>query len=382
MRRAAVLMGILPVLAATPEPLFRMPSGLTVVLRPEPVRPLVRLTLRVDLPSDLAEADLQLLGAAMARGGAGPFPAQVLARQMAVEGHAWAFGVRGRTLVWSVLADSQDQEGAAELLAHQVLRPDLVEGWQRLQAEGKDRSGRQVFRALRAQDPAHWVLPEGGTLLRLLALGRSLLRPERASLTLQGDVTAAQARQLALLQFGTWRPGDPDPLPDPAPRMAGARVLVAPGPEGRVLRVALRPISGPEGLQAASKALLTFRLRGLFLAGDDGLVHQRVLEGGENHLKALQALLAELDRRLARAPGTTDLHALEAARAAERLRQGLEPARALEALPDALSPDQMPPLLDPAALRSRLVVLLEGAGPEDQAALANLGLGPVQPFNR
>lgn len=382
MKRFLVPALALPVLAAAPEPLFRLPSGLTVVLRSDPVCPLVRLTLRVDLPDDLAEADLHLLGSALARGGAGPFAAPALARQLEAEGHTWSFEIRGRSLVWSVLADSQDQEGAAEVLAHRVLRPDLVEGWQRLRGETAEPSGREAFRARWVRDPAHWTPPEGASPARLLAVARVVLRPERATLLLQGDVMPAQARQLALLQFGTWRPGPAEPLPEPAPRQPEARALVAPGPEGRVLRMALRPFPGEEGPLAAHEAVLAHRLGGLFFQKEGALLHQRTLTAGETHAQALGSVLADLDRRLAGSPDLSDLRALEAARASAALRQGLEPAGASSALPEILPLERLGPLLEAATVRKRLVVLLEGAGPEDQAALADLGLGPVQRFNR
>ncbi len=368
---------------AQPSPAsFRLPSGLPVVLLTDGLRPLVRITLRIEVPESLSAADLRFLAAALARSGAGPHSAAAFRSQRSAEGHAWRFEVRGRALVWSVLADSQDQEGAAELLAHGVVRPDLIEGWKRLQAEANAPGGRATLLAAVEPDPSRWPKPEGGSLGRLLALGTQVLRPERAILTLQGDATLAQARQLALLQFGTWQPGAPDPLPDPAPRWERPRVLLAPGPEGRILQAGLEPVPGSEALQAAVEILLAHRLSGLFAAGPEGLLHRRALAGTESFPQSLRALLAEVERRLSAPAGPEDLRALEAGRSAADLHRRLEPARALDALPEALSLAQIGPLLSPASIRERLVVLLEGAGPEDQAALADLGLGPVQRFDR
>lgn len=375
---ASVLMS-----AAEPAPPgFRLPSGLEVLVHPDAHRPLVRITLRLELPPGLAEADLRLLGAALARGGAGPHAGSSSRRPGRGEGHAWTFEARGTALIWSVLADSQDQEGAAELLAHAVIRPDLAGGWRELQAEAVEPAGGDAFRSGWTGEPAGWMAPEGATLGRLLALGRALLRPERATLRFQGDATLPQARQLALLQFGTWRPGPADPLPDPVPRLAGSRILLAPGPEGRALHAGFCLPPAPEGLQAAAEVLLAHRLAGLFDRSGGQLVHARALQPAEDFPQVLRALLAEIDRRLAAPPGAEDLRILQEERATATLRQRLEPSRAFKAPPDLLSLERIAPLLAPAVVRERLRVLLEGAGPEDQTALAALGLGPVQRFNR
>lgn len=382
---AAILFLAVPaqlVASGVPPQGFRLPSGLAVAVQTDVLRPLVRITLRLDLPAELAEADLRMLGAALARGGAGPHSAQDLQRSGMADGHAWTFEIRGRSLSWSVLADSQDQEGAAEHLAHRVVRPDLTEGWRNLRMEAAETSGRAAFRAALTQDPVHWNLPEDATLERLLALGRALLRPERATLSFQGDVTLAQARQLALLQFGTWRPGPPDALPDPVPRLAGPRITLAPGSEGRTLQAGLERASGPEGLQASVDILMAHRLAGLFDRREGCLVHAHTLRPSEGFSQALQALLAEVDRRLAVPPGAEDLRILRETRAAALLRQRLEPALAHHALPEDLPLERLAPLLEAAAVRKRLRVLLEGAGSEDQTALAALALGPVQRFNR
>lgn len=375
----------LPALTAAGGPApqgFQLPSGLGVSVQPDALRPLVRITLRLELPPGVAEADLRLLGAALARGGASPHSARDPHRLGSSEGHAWTFEIRGAALVWSVLADSQDQEGAAERLAQGVMRPDLAGGWQTLQAEAAELSGRTVFESALARDPVRWNLPQGASLGRLLALGRALLRPERATLGFQGDVTLAQARQLALLQFGTWRPGPPDPLPGPVPQLAGPRIALAPGAEGRILQVGVGLPPGPEGLQAAAEILVAHRLAGLFRQKEGCWVHARALLPSEGFPQALQGLLAEVDRRLAPPPGPEDLRALREGREAAALRRRLEPALALRALPEDLPIDRIGPLLAPSEVRKRLMVLLEGAGSEDQTALAGLGLGPVQRFNR
>lgn len=383
--RTTLLLAGLPALlvaAGAPSQGFRLPSGLAVAVQTDVLRPLVRITLRLDLPAGLAEADVRMLGAALARGGAGPHSARDLQRSGMVDGHAWSFEVRGGSLFWSVLADSQDQEGAAEQLAHRVMRPDLAEGWRNLRAEAAETSGRAAFCAALARDPAHWNLPEDASLGRLLALGHAVLRPERATLSFQGDVTLAQARQLALLQFGTWRPGPPDALPDPVPRQADPRIALAPGSEGRTLQVGLERLSGPEGFQASADILVAHRLAGLFEWREGYLVHVRTLRPSEGFSQALRDLIADVDRRLAVPPGAEDLRILGEAREAAVLRQRLEPALAHHALPEELPLERLAPLLEAAAVRKRLRVLLEGAGSEDQAALAALGLGPVQRFNR
>lgn len=384
MKRAilALAASVLVSAADLPASGFQLPSGLTVSVRSDLARPLVRITLRLDLPAALSEPDLRLLGAALARGGAGPHSAEDVQRQRAAEGHVWTFERQDGALVWSVLADSQDQEGAAELLAHAVVRPGLYEGWHLLQKEAAEPSGRAALHARLTSDPAHWVLPQGSTLPRLLALGQAVLRPERATLAFQGDVTSAQARQLALLQFGTWRPSPSGPLPEPPPQADSSRVLVAPSLEGRALHLGLALGSRPGGLPMAQDLLLAHRLRGLFHRQAGYLIHRRSLSPSEGYPQALQALLREVERRLSLPPGAGDLRILNLERATAALHQRLEPSQALQGLPEPIPLERMGPLLAYETVRDRLVALLEGAGPEDQASLGDLGLGPVQRFNR
>lgn len=252
-------------LAAAPapetRPEFRTSSGLRVFLEERHERPLVRLELRVAWEDAGEGCGGGGMGAVLARCGAGGFSRPALDRALADRGLKLDLEGGARSLAWSMLADSQDQEDAFEFLAHAVFRPGLGEGVLRLVPK-PGVAPEAVFRA------ALGFPSEGGLACDLdlpafLALHRRRVRPEHAVLIVQGDLNLAQTRQLVMLHLGTWAPA-PEPAPEAKPRTQNARIQRQTVPGGQ--KNAWAGSAPPQGdaRSRAAHVLLSFLLEGDF----------------------------------------------------------------------------------------------------------------------
>lgn len=192
---------------------FRLPNGLEVVLVERHDRPLLRAELRTTWPEPNAPlpADLALLSRLFDKPGSNGLGAVEEAR---AEFH---FRPGARALNWTIVAPSSEQESALGLLAQQVFRPALDPA----RVEQVRRSFRAEYREaspeLLARDRFLGLLGLPTPLLgeveqaldrlgfeRILHLHQTLVRPDLSRLVLVGDLSRDQARQLALLHFGTW----------------------------------------------------------------------------------------------------------------------------------------------------------------------------------
>jgi len=203
---------------------FRTPNGLRVILDERHERPILRLHLlaawdRTELSEIQADQALRIRSI-LGRCGAGGVNRAALDRRLADRGIRLDFEGAGDTLAWSMLADSQDQEDAFEILGHVVFRPSL----------GEDSAGRAeiasgvipeaCFKASLGF-PAEGF-PHGGLgMEERFSLHRRLVRPEHSVLVIQGDLSLPQARQLVLLHLGTWSPAPEKPLLGATPSLKG-----------------------------------------------------------------------------------------------------------------------------------------------------------------
>lgn len=372
--------GILGGMAGAQEASFRLATGLKVEVHSAHQRPFLHAFLRVDLPEDLGEGDRQFLQELLT--GAGGDALDRKAHQRALADRALLIDLLDRpgSWTWVVSGESPEQDGALEALARAAARPNLGEAWMAAQGAGLSQpAGREAFLGRLGLPGGVRPLPSGSSLARALALHRLLVRPERSTLRIQGDVSLAQAHELVRRHFGAWAPGAPDPLPGEAPRPDTARVLVAPGEGGPALWVGVAPPRGP--WDPLATLVLERRLRGLLEGQGGALVQRRGLAPGTAPLQAAQAFLAELDRRLAAPLTGAELadarEALGRAQVLASLHPGLPAPE-----PSADAPAALQARLTPEAVRGRLVLLLEGLGRESQAGLEALGLGSPVFFSR
>lgn len=200
---------------------FRAPNGLRVIVKERHDRSILRLCLLstwdpASLSAVQGEHALRLR-ALLDLCGAGGMSRPVLDRRLAERGIHLEVAGTADSLAWSMLADSQDQEDAFELLGHVVFRPSLGDD---LGPRGEVVPPEDSFRA----SLGFPVSSLGGLAMDVaerFALHRRLIRPEHAVLVIQGDLSLAQARQLVMLHLGTWSPapGKPEvglPVADPS----------------------------------------------------------------------------------------------------------------------------------------------------------------------
>lgn len=267
---------VLPAAEAPRRHAFTLPSGIQVDLLQDHDRPCLELRLDVRWPLGEEpagrEGSASLLARVLQAGQAGPHDAQALARILEERGIESGFQAGPGRFQWTLRCSSALQEEALSLLAHRILRPGLggtdlevqrAQVWQERLSMGLGEWADLRFR---------WELlegrPEGLATERslgevgiefLAALHRRIVRPERARLTLRGDLNLAQARQLVLLHLGTWGPA-PEPALPPAPK-AGPRPLHPPaclvlGTGRPEASLALLPPAGPGGPAASLLAEL------------------------------------------------------------------------------------------------------------------------------
>jgi len=266
---------------------FKLPTGLTCILVENHERPLVRMELSVRVEPELAaqvrDGSLGLLARVLENAGAGPYSraeynraADDLGLQLSFEGRRDAFR-------WGLLTDSRAQEAAMEFLANAVFRPVVdsptVEGQRQvLIKKGMATPLREeaIARFLWAiQAPEAMLVPKGAGLDHLefpevLALYQALVRPEHAVLVLYGDLSLAQARELALLHLGVWGPAPAPAVTAGAPSVQAAprfSALLDGGPVAELWAGAIRRGEGRPEVEE----LLGMLLEGISLTPFDGL---------------------------------------------------------------------------------------------------------------
>ena len=326
---------------------FRTPTGLRVVLEARHERPLIRLELRVawrdgEIPPEGSACAGEMLCAVLGRCGAGGVSRVVLERNLADRGLRLGMEGRRRSLAWSMLADSQDQEDAFTFLANAVFRPGLADGIAATLKEAKPSvTPEDAFRA------ALGFSAEGVTLcdldpVGLYALHRRLVRPDHAVLLIQGDVSLAQARQLVMLHLGTWAPA-PEPLPQEAatPPRVMAKHQRVPGGQNIAWAGTIPPEGNPR--ERADHVMLALLLEQAFrVRPEAGITLQAPRPEGDAgpllfraHLPTAgdpeQSLRACLERLLTRGFNATELESARARWRAERMALPLHPEDQLAA---------------------------------------------------
>jgi hypothetical protein len=193
--------------------------------------------------------------------GAGPYDHPGLLRALEERGIGCELQAGPGYFHWTLKCSSTLQEEAFALLAHVVLRPalpgSLLESQRTLCLRERQAMGLAEWAQLRFRWEFLENRPEGLALERTLlgfgletmtALQRRLVRPERATLFIRGDLNLAQAQQLALLNLGVWGPAPEPPLPPTlgattrSPRLPGG-LATAQGPVAATL--ALLPPGAP-----------------------------------------------------------------------------------------------------------------------------------------
>jgi len=311
-RPALLALAVLaPALAAPALQEFILPTGLKCILVENHDRPMVRVELVTRWsPDDPAVKDrtAAFLTLLLDRAGAGSYSRAAFNRAVDDLGMDFAFQSRLESCQWSLVADSRSQEAAFALLADAVFRPafdgPMVEaqrqalikqaGVPALRERGMARFQWSVLH------PQAQALPLRTALDRvefagLQTLHRRLVRPELSTLAIYGDLSLAQARELALLHLGVWGPS-PVPAPVAAPEVAGADTTLAvleARPRAELWAGAARPAKAG---QAAAEELLAIMLARTGLAPSGKLELSATLTRGTRSILVLKAVAGETAR--------------------------------------------------------------------------------------
>jgi len=424
----AVILIILGCLAARAEALqeFRLPNGLRVLLAENHERPLVRLELRTAWNPAEEPPGKEGLGGFLAdlleTGAAAPLKREAFQRYLEDRALKLEFSLYPRSFAWSVLSDSQGQDGAFASLAMTATRQDFEPAAvevrrQRLLLAARESTprlrGEARFRR-RIGDPSASPIPEEQAFLRieyqdLLRLARRVLRPENSVLAIHGDMNLSQARQLSLLHLGAWGPSAEAPLapgadPSPDPPHPTRTWLVAKGGKSVQIQVgSSRPVDlqMPHATLAVVGSLVRRDLAGhrpAALANVDFLIFP---EGGwrlqaaaspgvsvAGAMEAVQGLLARLrEKRVENGEWSSARLAWDR----ERRTRVLHPSQEVSALAaQALQPKGLDARLEVGEVQAALGQLFEaeacsylitGASPQDALWLDKGGLGPVESVN-
>jgi hypothetical protein len=280
---AVALAAALPAQGARDRQVFQT-GGLNCILVESHERPLIRMELvsrwdRSELPAG-KEGIGGFLAEAMEAGGAGAYSRAAFHRALDALGMTYRFEARIGAFRWTLVADSRSQETAMELLTDAVVRPafdgPLVE------TERKE-----VLRLAAAQGPRErgisrflWSVGDPATMIPAGALGldriefknlldfrQRVIRPERATLVLYGDLNLAQAKQLVLMHLGIWGPAAQAPLQGVAVKAAASepRLLAVFGPGPAELWAgAPRPEASGPAVEALLPILLARASRARF----------------------------------------------------------------------------------------------------------------------
>jgi hypothetical protein len=406
---------------------FQLPNGLRVLLAENHERPLVRLELRTVWDPSEEPAGKTGLGWFLADLLKTSTPLNRAGFQRFLEDRAlrFSFTMHPRSFAWSVLSDSQGQDGAFESLAAAATRQGfdgaVVEARrQSYLAAFKERTPRVVaedhFRR-RVGDPSRAMLPEEGSLSRiefqdLIQLSRRVLRPEKSVLVIQGDLNLPQARQLAMLHLGTWGPGAQaalsaaqGPLPEPS---SSTRTWVIRDAEGAIqIQLGAAQSSG-KPLPASTLAICTWLVKrelafnlppALVKAefrpfADGSWMIEVAAAPGKSIPEAMQAVQKLLTQLIGKGAESGDVMAARLAWNTERRTRVLHPQQAAGYLADlALTPgllDEGADSLKVEELQTALRQLFSaeacsyfivGATAQDAAWLAKAGFGPMAIVN-
>lgn len=415
--------------AAAPPQSFQLPNGLRVVLMENHERPLVRLELQ--LPWDPAEEPEGkegmggFLAELLARAGGGPYKRAALQQYLEERALRYSFSMDARRFKWSMLAESQAQDAAFEGLALTVMRPQwdpaqVTEQRQRFQQANTEKSARQRaedrFRR-RIGDPEALRIPAEASLNRindadLEALMRRVVRPEKAVLVILGDMSLAQARQLAVLHLGAWGPRPEAPVgetkassAEPAGRLrlwavknGGGVVEILAGaapsnsePPSQAERELLQQLLTRDASSQSPTALasLDWQLwpNGAWLLKASG-------SAGKTAPEVLEALRAWLLQRRVRPIAEQEMADLRAARRMMRATRNLHPereaqrlaaetlaGRSEDAVLDGLSASTLTEMLQRMLAPERTAYFVTGALPADAEGFSKAGLGAISWIN-
>lgn len=350
----AALLALAPALlqAQAPARRFTLPDGLRLSLREDPARTLFRVRLRVALhPGDIPpgqEGLLQLALRMMDRGQAGHLGPTAFDRLLDEGGIQLTRRLSAQAITWELVCRNRDQDRALGLLADRILRPVLdpealeTERLACWQAETQALAEPQgaLARALRlGGPPAPTELGLGGLSFANLEafLGR-ILRPDRAVLALEGDLSLEQAKALVMLSFGTWTasPAAPQTTPSaPPPTGSNPARLRLPGTAPRVEAAAPPPADLAPALRDLARLWLAgnppLAPYGLPPAPDGTLRFRADPPAGSPASAALAALQSQIAQVLAAGVTPAALDQAKAAWAGTRQLRTLHPEAQLEA---------------------------------------------------
>jgi hypothetical protein len=399
-RRACLAVAVLAAAAPLPGQGTKpsvLPNRLVLDVAEDLSRPLARATLRLSLPPEPAGREGMAAFAleTLARGAAGSHSRASFNRTLDHAGLILRRTLLPRQVVWELTGPPQALDAGLALLADQLLRPQ-VDG------TAVERVRLRMAHALRASAPGARALQRARTALgapcapvaeegflsgvdqaEVEAYLRDLLRPDRASLRLEGSVAASQARLAAFHHFGTW-PLPATALPTP-PAPPSPRIRLVPGGASLAwLGVGLgdTPPAVREVLLLAAPGLAPLA-EGLEIH-PEGLALRSVADGPVGQLARLQARLDALAEQGLDAAAFEAVRRRHAARQAgsalhpaDRARLGTDPAetaRAVAALDRGAFNAELRRLLAPSR-RQAVLVGVEAAAAADPGLAA---FGPVE----
>lgn len=400
---------------------FRLPNGLRVLLAENHERPLVRLEFRTAWqPSREPEGLGEFLGELLKTSGAGPLSRDAF--QGFLEGRALrlSFAVLPRSFAWSILSDSQSQDGAFEALTMAATRPDLDGAAMEARRHSLLQAFREQSPRIRAEDrflrrigdPSRSLIPEEGSLHRvefqaLLQLARRILRPENAVLVIQGDMNLSQARQLSMLHLGAWARGSQVPVagrpPAPTPptrtwliREAGTAIQIKAGSPGL----------GDPPLPTPALAICAWLVQREIASGLPSPLKQSTFQaltgggwklevaGGTSLPEAMDAVQTVFRHLREIRLGTEDLAAARQAWLAENHSRVLHPQQEAASLAeralgsgrieedvDHLTAEGLQVAISQMLAAGAISYFVAGGVPQDAAWLVKAGLGPVETVN-
>jgi len=393
-----------------------MPSGLNLRLREDHQRPLVRLEFRIQWePSELPPGREGLDGVLqrmLAVSGTDGLSREAFLRSLDEQGLRQDFRVEGRDLIWTCLATSHAQDAAFRNLVRVVARPKFetttfaaikqayLDEISPLRQQALNLYRRGIGEPEGLSVPTRKSLA-GLELADLERFRRRIIRPEKALLTVYGDMNLEQLQQMAALELGAWGPGpEPALAADPGAQPSGAleSLLLFVGetglPEARV--ASLR--SGDAKDQAAwaliLQALGTEAAGGLLSrdvelhATRDGLWWCRVTGGNAGTL--MDRLQGFLDSLRQRTWVQGDVRKLQAAWKAERAARRLHPEAevrnlafqvqddSLEAVMGKLKAEDLRKALQARLESSALHWLVLGATADEASRMAKTWTGTVK----
>ena len=419
-----VVAGVMAAFGADSVQDFHLPNGLRVLLAENHERPLVRLELRTAWDPSEEPTGKAGIGGFLAEmlktNGAGPLKRDAFQRFLEDRALRLSFSMNPRSFAWSVLSDSQGQDGAFESLAMAVTRPDFDgiafearrQGYLKAFKERTPQTRAEDRFRRRVGDPSRALLPDEESLSRielqdLVVLSRQVLRPEKSVLVIQGDMNLAQAKQLAMLHLGAWGPGRQEPvspaLLDPAPLTRTWLIREA----GKAIRIRVGAAWLPRPpMPATTLAICTWLVERELASGlPSPLVKaefQSFPEGGwrleavsgQSAPEAMEAVQALLRRLREKRIEVGELTAARRVWAVTRKSRTLHPQQEAESLAeralrsgglkegvDDLQVDDLQAALLQLFSAEACSYLIVGALPQDSTWLVKAGLDPVETIN-